>query len=70
MIMSLLVFLAYLIVAGVIIWGARAIVNVLPMDAVFKTVILVVITVIAVVIVVYALLGLIGGASLALPRLR
>jgi hypothetical protein len=59
--------LVTLIVLGVIIWGVRVCVNILPLDAAFKTVINVVITIITVLVVVfYVILPLLRH----LPMLR
>lgn len=59
MLNTFLVSVVYLILAGLIVWGVRAIVAVLPIDAVFKRVIEVLcIVVVVICVVVYVLLPL------------
>lgn len=60
MIESLIYLIIVLIIAGVVIWGARSILAVIPMDPTIKRVVDVLIVVIMVVIVLVVLLRLVG----------
>ena len=60
MIGTLIAVILLLIVLGVVLWGVRQLLPLVPMDQPFRTVVSVLITVVAVLIVVYIIAGLLG----------
>jgi len=67
MIGTLIGVLIYLIVAGVIWWGAEQIISLIPMPEIIKVIIRVIMILLVIVIVVYALVSLLGLIGIHVP---
>ncbi len=68
MIETLIALVVYLVIAGLLWWAVKTIVNVVPMPDPIKTVVNVILTVIICLIVLYALMGLLPHVKM--PQLR
>lgn len=69
MIATLLSLVLWLVILGVVLWGVRAIINLIPMDPLPRQIINIILIVIVVIVAVYVLITLLGIAAPGLHRL-